>query len=113
MKLKRPNKSGNQPTNQGYPHPSPKISGDANSGTRVGFGGNVGGENPVGGANNIYLKDNAGIGGDSNSGTQVGFGGNVGGVNPVGGVNDIYLPENQKIAGGANDNIYLKDNQEV
>jgi hypothetical protein len=67
----------------------------------------------VGGANNIYLKDNAGIGGDSNSGTQVGFGGNVGGVNPVGGVNDIYLPENQKIAGGANDNIYLKDNQEV
>ena len=113
MKLKRPNKSGNQPTNQGYLHSSPKISGDANSGTRVGFGGNVGGENPTGDGNNIYLQKNASLGGDANSGTREGFGGNVGGVNPAGGVNDIYLPKNQPISGGANDNIYLQDNQEV
>jgi len=77
MKLKRPNKSGNQPTNQGYLHSSPKISGDANSGTRVGFGGNVGGVNPAGGVNDIYLPKNQPISGGAND--------------------NIYLQDNQEV----------------
>ena len=109
MKPKKYNKKAQPEQLDHYGPTGPILSGDANSGSQDGFGGNVSMSNPVGGVNDIYMPENSGVSGGAND-IGDGFGGSLSG-NPSGGVNDVVNPENPKVPNSGN--IYLNDNESV
>ena len=109
MKPKMYNKKAQPEQLDHYAPNGPMLSGDANSGSQVGFGGNVSMSIPVGGVNDVVNPENSRVSGGAND-IGAGFGGSLSG-NPSGGVNDVVNPENPKVPNSGN--IYLNDNESV
>ena len=110
MKPRKYNRKAQPEQLDHYAPNGPMLSGDVNSGSQVGFGGNVSMSNPVGGVNDVVNPENQRLSGGAND-VGDGFGGNVSMSNPMGGANDVVNPENPKVPNSGN--IYLNDNESV
>ena len=108
MKPRKYNKKAQPEQLVHYGPNGPMLSGDANSGSQVGFGGSLS-SNPVGGVNDVVNPEKSRVSGGAND-IGAGFGGSLSG-NPSGGVNDVVNPENPKVPNSGN--IYLNDNESV